>query len=207
MKKTSNRSESAISSVRDSEKLNNDWFSSFEKELTKQAVKSKKEDDSLFNRINNIIGNTRNSKYKTVDDKIKEMQERSGYSSYSSNDYSNTKLADKEEVKKNSKPQLLIQYPNIELTINNYIEDTSGNQPLPAILNHVRSIHKKDTNDDSLWDAEDLIKFIDKLNRAAVKNIDDSDGNRNLGRLDRQDRKDVDPSNHDAFHALMPVRR
>lgn len=207
MKNSKTRYEYSIFNTKDQDKSNDDWFVSFEEQLTKQAVKSKKEDDSLFNQINGIINNAKNGTHRSVEDKVKEMQERSGYLSYSSvpsGGFSN-KVADNEEVKKNSKPRILMLYPQIELTINNYINDTNGTQSLPAILSHIRNIHKKDTNEDNLWEAEDLIKFIDKLN--GNKNSEKNNDSSNLGKLDRQDHKDVDPSNYDVFHSLMPVTR
>lgn len=208
MRNYKTRYEYSIANSKEQNKRNDDWFASFEEQLTKQAVKSKREDDSLFNQINGIINNSKNGAYRSVEDKVKEMQERSGYLTYSSSSTEgiNNKIADKEEVKKNSKPQLLMLYPQIEITINNYLNDTKGTQDVPAILSHIRTIHKQDTNEDKLWEAEDLIKFIDKLNKSK-ENTSKETGNNNLGRLERHDHKDVDPSNYDAFHSLMPVTR
>jgi hypothetical protein len=200
MTKYNTRQEYTISTINNAKNREDSWMAEFEKQLTKQAVQPKRVDQSMYEQINNIINGK--SKYTSVDAAVQDMQRRSGYLDY----VSNKKVAEKEEVKKNSKPSLLMQHPHIEITINNYCSDTKGQQDVPSIMEKVKSIHKRDVSDDSLWDQEDLIKFVNDLNEKCKQQHHTTEDN-NLGKVHFHNNKDdIDPSNQDAWHGLMPVK-
>ena len=97
-------------------------------------------------------------------------------------------------------------FRNFFVTINNYCADTKGEQDIPSILEHVKSIHKKDVSNDGLWEQEDLIKFIDNINKKN-KHHHSENNNHNLGKLHfHSTKEDIDPSNTDAWPGLMPVK-
>src|SRR5271165_6766146 len=52
------------------------WFNDFANNLEKESAKSKRQDYSLFDQINNILGNK--SKYSTVAEAVEDMQRRTG---------------------------------------------------------------------------------------------------------------------------------
>jgi hypothetical protein len=139
-----------------------------------------------------------------VDAAVKEMQQRSGFLNYVSQ---NTKTATSEEVKKNSKPQIILKNPQIEITLKNYCSDTKGQLDVPSIIEKIKSIHKKDVSDDSLWDEGSFIKFIHECNEEFKEKNNRTQENNNLGKVHFQSgTDDIDPSNHDAWHSLMPVK-
>jgi hypothetical protein len=200
MTKYNNRQEYIISTVNNAKNREDSWLTEFESQLKKQAVQPKRVDQSMYEQINSIINGK--SKHTSVDAAVQDMQRRSGYLDY----ISNKKVAETEEVKKNSKPDLFLTHPHIEITVNNYCTDTKGQQDVPSILEQIKSIHKKDVADNSLWDQESLIKFIDQLNEKC-KQSHNHEHDQNLGKLHFQSGKeDIDPGNYDAWHGLMPVK-
>lgn len=103
-------------------------------------------------------------------------------------------------------PIVIRKCPDVQKTLDNYIRDTKGNLPVPAIIEKIRSIHQNDVSDAKDWDDDKLIRLVSKLNLGAKKNNPNSyDNYSNLGRRDVD--SDVDPSNNDAFHALTPVKQ
>src|SRR5271169_374332 len=52
------------------------WFADYVKNLEKEAVKSKRDDYSLYDQINGILGNK--SKYSSVEEAVLDMQRRTG---------------------------------------------------------------------------------------------------------------------------------
>lgn len=196
MPKYKNRYEYTISGA--SNENSDNWLIEMEKNLNKQAVQPLHVDKSMFETINSIINGK--SKYRNVKEAVEEMQRRSGFL-----DYINKKVA--QEINQNEKPTLLVKYPNIESTINNYINDTRGNLDVPSIISHVKAIHNNDVPDSSLWDEDKLIKFLHDLNESIQKPTT-MESSHNLGRLDlHRGNDDVDPSNSDAWSGLMPVTK
>ena len=70
------RHQSAINREADSHIDNDHWLKQFEKNLQKNAVQSRKVDQSLFEQINGIMNNK--SKYKSVSAAVEDMMQRSG---------------------------------------------------------------------------------------------------------------------------------
>lgn len=104
-------------------------------------------------------------------------------------------------------PIVVKKYPPVMKTLENYIRDTKGNLPVPAIIEKIKSIHRSDCSDAKDWDDDKLIRLVSKLNLGAKKNNPDSYSNySNLGTRDTGSNSDIDPSNTDAFFALTPVK-
>lgn len=123
----------------------------------------------------------------------------------SKNASDNQQVIDK---KINLLPIVLTKHPQIKRTLENYIRDTKGNLPVPAIIEKLRSIHYNDVSDSKDWEDDKLIILVSKLNLSAKKNNPSTFQNyNNLGTRDSSSNSDIDPSNTDAFFALNPVRQ
>src|SRR5574338_1567568 len=195
------------------------WLKQFEKSLQKGAVQPRSQ-NSLFDQINSIMNGK--SKYPTVDAAVEDMKERSGLTAYLSkiNKTSEDEAPAKKVTASDTQPAIdkkvdmtpivIRKCPDVQKTLDNYIRDTKGNLPVPAIIEKIRSIHQNDVSDAKDWDDDKLIRLVSKLNLGAKKNNPNSyDNYSNLGRrdVDSDSDSDVDPSNNDAFHALTPVKR
>lgn len=207
---------SAVVSRQADESIEEDhWLKQFEKNLQKGAVQPRQQ-QSLFDQINSIM-NTK-SKYPSVDAAVKDMQERSGLTAYlqkvkvSENAPPAKKVTASDNQSAMHKkvemmPIVIKKHPPVMKTLENYIRDTRGNLPIPAIIEKIRSIHQGDCSDAKDWDDEHLIRLVSKMNLNAKKNNPGSyqDYN-NLGVRDVGTDSEVDPSNTDAFFALTPAK-
>jgi len=102
-------------------------------------------------------------------------------------------------------PIVIKKVPHVLRTIENYIRDTKGNLPVPAIIEKIKSIHSNDCSDPKDWDDDKLVILVSKLNLEAKKNNPDTYTNySNLGNRDFN--MEIDPSNTDAFFGLNPVK-
>lgn len=102
-------------------------------------------------------------------------------------------------------PIIFKKVPTIKKTLENYIQDTKGNLPIPAILDKIRSIHAKDVSDARDWEDENLLTYISKERlKHQINNTADKD-NINLGRQDTTI-TDLNDSNTDMFSGLMPAK-
>lgn len=200
------------------------WLKQFEKNLEKSAVQSRKVDQSLFDQINGIMNNK--SKYNSVSAAVEDMMQRSGLTGYLNNinkisqeEINNSKKAshhknhsekkskkdDLKHHKKNLMPIIFEKVPAILQTLKTYIKDTKGYLPIPAILEKIKSIHKKDISDDSHWDDPKLLRFISAINLQEKAIHSNNDNNHfNLGMRDTS--IDANDSNTDAFNILMPAK-
>jgi len=213
-----NRHSSVVSRQSDSPIDEDSWLHRFEKSLMKDAVQTKKQDSSLFEQINTIMNGK--SKFPSVDAAVQDMKERSGLTAYiekinkssEGNLPTSKKIASDNQQAIDKKvemtPIVLTKQPQIKKTIENYIRDTKGNLPVPAIIDKIRSIHSKDVTDSKDWDDDKLIILVSRLNLSAKK---DNPGTfqdyGNLGSRDTGSEADIDPSNTDAFFALTPVKQ
>ena len=193
------------------------WLKKFQSQLSKSAVQPRDVDASLFDQINSIMNGK--SKYPSVAAAVEDMKDRSGLTAYLDRiskvsvdeETGNKKTASDNNNVIDKKVQMLpivIQKcPQIKSTLENYIRDTKGNLPLPAIIDKVRSIHQGDVSEAKDWDEEKLLHFISKMNLNAKKNNPAVYENfSNLGTHDDENDAGLDPSNTDAFHALNPVK-
>ena len=178
------------------------WMAEFADNLEKQSAQSKsKADKSIYDQISSIMGTK--PKYSSVEDAVNDMKERSGLNAFIRLQASEG--ADTTE-KKSNQPKILELVPQLAQTAENYIESTNGNLPIPAIVDKLRSIHRDDVTDDSAWDDEDFLRFLNNLNiKTKQKHPDQELSFRDLGKLPIFTDDDADPSNADALHALMPV--
>jgi hypothetical protein len=193
------------------------WLKQFEKTLQKGAVQPRTQ-TSLFDQINSIMNGK--SKYPSVEAAVQDMQERSGLTAYlnkinkSSED--TAPVAKKVEASDNNNviekeikgaPIVIKKCPGVKQTLENYIRDTKGNLPVPAIIDKIRSIHQADVSDAKDWDDENLIRLVSRMNLAAKRdNPALYQGYSNLGRRDTSADSEIDPSNTDAFNALTPAK-
>jgi hypothetical protein len=192
------------------------WLKQFEKSLKKESVQSRNVDQSLFDQISSIMNGAK-SKYSSVDDAVKEMKERSGLAAYLSKaeSLSNKKVAqdvndtfDKKvpgNIDKVIIPSAIKKCPSIKTTIENYIRSTNGNLALPAILEHIKSIHKEDVQDAD-WEDSNLLKFISQVNVSERQKHPTNKDYSSLGLADDSNNTDIDPSNSDAFNILQPAK-
>jgi hypothetical protein len=193
------------------------WLKQFQKNLQKGAVQPRQQ-ASLFDQINSIMNGK--SKFTSVDAAVQDMKERSGLTAYldkvsGSSDVKapakKVASADEQQVidkKIEMTPVVMKKCPPIAKTLENYIRDTKGNLPVPAIIEKIRSIHQSDVSDAKDWDDEKLIRLVSKLNlKAKVDNPNSYDQNTNLGTRDTGADSEIDPSNTDAFYALTPVKQ
>lgn len=212
------RRHSPVISRQSDENIEEDhWLKQFQKSLQKGAVQPRTQ-ENLFDQINSIMNGK--SKYPTVDAAVQDMKERSGLTAY----LDKMSKVSKEEpaaAKKTASdnqgaidkkvditPIVIKKCPDVQKTLDNYIRDTKGNLPIPAIIEKIRSIHQGDVSDAKDWDDEKLIRLVSKLNLGAKKNNPSSYNNYgNLGRRDVDSNSDIDPSNTDAFFALTPVKQ
>lgn len=218
------RHQSVVSRNTDEHISEDHWLNQFEKQLQKGAVQPKSQ-TSLFDQINSVMNGSSQSKYTSVQDAVSNMMERSGLTNYLkvSNEQETGKAkvaadqnADFDKVipveskqEDTTNPDVIKKNPNILKTLENYINSTRGNLPIPAIIDKLRSIHRSDVAEDKLWEDDKLIRLVSKLNLEAKKNNPASYENySNLASGDRDNAEsDVDPSNTDAFNALMPATK
>jgi hypothetical protein len=212
------RHQSVINRQSDEAYSEDHWLRQFESSLQKTSVQPRSS-DSLFDQINTIMNGK--SKYPSVQAAVDDMMQRSGLTSYldnvktsSVNETSSTvptKTAQQnaEKMKDNPKtPQVMQEKPSIMQTLENIIRDSKGNLSVPTIISRLHALHASDITDESSWDDERLIRLVSFYNLKAKKdnpaNFESFD---NLGKRDHSNSdSDIDPSNTDAFHALMPTK-
>lgn len=191
------------------------WMDEFAANLEKSSTQSKsKANSSIYDQISSIMGNK--SKYPTVEAAVDDMKERSGMKKFidklqsqGQNEGSTKKKAECgpcAEKHDNKKVQVFEDVPQLKETIDNYTEETHGNLPLPAIIEKIKSIHKSDVVDDSAWDDDGFLHYVNDKNIESKKKHPNEDINyRNLGKLQHFNDDEIDPSNNDALHALTPA--
>lgn len=180
------------------------WMSEFADNLQKQSVESKqKADKSIYDQISSIMGNK--SRYPTVEAAVEDMKERSGMKKFLDKLQSQGQ-ADGVNKKAEQSVKLFEKVPQLKDTADNYIEDTNGNLPIPAVVDKLKSIHRGDVVDDADWDDVNFLQYINNKSIEVRKQHLHEDHNfKNLGKLPTFTDEDIDPSNHDALHSLTPT--
>ncbi|MCZ2224515.1 MAG: hypothetical protein LC122_12900 [Chitinophagales bacterium] len=188
-----------IRRTKDELKLEEQWLKSIEQNLNKSAVQAAKADEDLFSKINNII-NSKKPKFSSVSEAVEEMKERSGLNNY---------LRKKQQEKfANNTIMLFKKYPNIEQTFKNYIEDTGGYLPIPAVIEKVKSIYSSTVLEPEYWDDQNLIKYVVNLSLLEKAKKPQDKSEMNLGKnLYKNDSSDINDSNTDVFHSLTPASK
>ena len=200
------RHQSVINRTSDESIGEDNWLKQLEKNLEKTAVQPRAVDSSLFDQINSIMNSK--SKYPSVAAAVEDMKERSGLKAYldkkasDENDVMHKKITSKE-----TGPVIFIKCPKIKNTFENYIKETKGNLPVPAIIEKIRSIHNHDVSDAKDWECDNLIKYVsDEVAKEKASHSNIELNEHNLGKADDMNDSDIDPSNTDMFHALTPVK-
>lgn len=204
------RHQGVISRQSDETYSEDHWLKEFENKLQSTAVQPRGQ--SLYDQISSIM-NTK-SKYPSVQAAVDDMMQRSGLTSY----LENVKTSDEHtpnhpkktaQAQEDSKtPDVIKAKPSIRHTLENIIRETRGNIPVPAIISRLRALHGGDVNDEGAWEDEKLVRLVSSCNLQAKKDNPGSyDHFDDLGRGDRATAEtDIDPSNTDAFNALMPAK-
>lgn len=202
-----NRHQPVISRQSDNKIDEENWLSKLQKNLVKDAVQPKNVDNYLFHQINSIMNGK--SKYPSVEAAVEDMMNRSGVTAHLANMNKTSKeTSETAKVAEDKETPIVIKnVPSIRHTLENYIRDTKGNLPVPAIIDKVRSIHRNDISEAKDWDDDKLMRLISRMNLEAKRtNSDSFQQYHNLGSRDQNNDSDIDPSNVDAFHALNPVK-
>ena len=186
-----------IRKSKESQIISDLFFANFENELNKNAVKSKKQDDDLFSQINSVI-KSKKSKYGSVSEAVEEMKERSGLNKFLKKVQA-LKLA-------SSNVAVFKDYPEVEQTIKNYIEETKGTISVPAILEKIKSIYRSTTTDEKYWGDENLVKYISILNNKEKSEKAEKQPSLNLGKNLFKDDTDTSESD-DIFKSLSPASK
>lgn len=201
------RHQGVISRQSDESYSEDHWLKEFENKLQKTSVQPRGHD--LFDQISSIM-NTK-SKYPSVQAAVDDMMQRSGLTAYLDNVKTSTEDTSgqsKKTAQNNSAPDVIREKPSIKTTLENIIKETRGNIPVPAVISRLRALHAADISDEGAWEDEKLIRLVSQYNLQAKKNNPGSyDNFDNLGQGDHSTvDSDIDPSNTDAFNALMPSK-
>lgn len=185
------------------------WMDEFANNLAKQSVESKsKANKSIYDQISSIMGGK--SKYPNVEAAVEDMKERSGMNSFlnklQSQGGSESKKKEAQCCGDHKEVDMFKSVPQIKETLDNYIEDTNGNLPIPAIVEKIKSIHKNDVSDDSAWDNKEFLHYVnDKSIETKKKHPSENSSNQGLGKIHHFTDEEIDPSNSDVLHGLNPV--
>ncbi len=188
------------------------WLRQFEDKLQKTSVQPRGE--NLYDQISSIMNSK--SKYPSVQAAVDDMMHRSGLTSYlkdvkvaeEKSSSKTMKLAQDQKAPNDKTPQVIKEKPSIQRTLENIIKETRGNMPVPAVISRLHALHAKDISDEGAWEDEKLIRLVSQCNlKAKTDNPGSYDSFDNLGQGDHSTSdRDIDPSNTDAFNALMPSK-
>ena len=186
-----------------------EWYSTFIDSLEKSAVKSKRDDYSLYDQINSIVSD-KGSKFSSVEAKVSDMVERVGLKKMLANNANETKQT------LNAKAQLTMQeaavpqvktfasIPELKTFIDNYVDGHKGTS-VEAVIHDalkINQIRKKLEIEDTL--PEEVQHYISFKIGEANKDSNQSHQNDNqLGKVDTSvDKNVVD----DPLMILSPAR-
>ena len=158
------------------------WFNDFANSLEKESAKPKSQDYSLFDQINNILGNK--SKYSTVAEAVEDLQKRTGLYDFLQKKQANNN--------KYSNIQIFKDIPILKIYIDNYIDDRPGTSVSAVIhdLMKIKSITEKLPRSGDL--PEEVKRYISDKIAEAKESIKQNDSEyMNLGRLDLSNDIDV----------------
>lgn len=171
------------SSVERSEKAPS-WLNDYAALLEKESVKSNRQDHSLFDQINHIMGNK--SKYSTVEEAVLDFQKRTGLYD----------VMQKKQAYKSKYDNIKIfkEIPVLKTYIDNYLEDRPGASVEAVVhdLLKIQIIKEKLPQGDDV--PEEVRHYInDKISETNNTIDDNNEDNMELGKLDvSQDTSVVD---------------
>lgn len=175
------------------------WFSDFVNNFEKEAVKSKKDDYSLFDQINSILGNK--SKYSSVEEAVLDMQRRTGLLGL----LTQRKQAQVKTEQKYQSSKLLNKIPSLKTYIDNYVEDRPGTSVDAVVhdLLKVKSIKEKLPDGDDV--PEEIRHYInDKITEISMLRPPSGEEDLELGKLDLST-DDNTSSDNDPFGGCTPA--
>lgn len=146
-----------------------DWYKELAANLDKQAVKSKREDYSLYDQINSIVSD-KASKFSTVEAKVEDMVERTGLKKMLAQSQSveqskqalNTKAQLSMQEPATKQVEIFTSIPELKTFIDNYIEARPGTSIDSVVhdavkINQIRN--KLPANDDLPEEVRRYISF------------------------------------------------
>lgn len=175
------------------------WFGEFVNNLEKAGVKSKREDHSLFDQINGILGNK--SKFSNVEEAVMDMQRRTGLLDLLTQKKQAQLLTDK----KHENSKLLSDIPTLKTFIDNYVEDRPGTSVDAVVhdLLKIKSIKEKLPEGDDVPD--EVRRYInDKITEINMQRPPSGEDDLDLGKLDLSTDENT-ASDNDPFGGCEPV--
>lgn len=175
------------------------WFNEFSKNLEKEAVKSKREDYSLFDQINNILGNK--SKYSSVEEAVLDMQKRTGLFDV----LSKRKEASAQLAKKYANSEYINNIPGLKAFIDNYVEERPGTS-VEAVVHDLlkfKPIKSKLPEGDIPLEVRKYIN--DKIYEVSIMHPRPEENNLNLGKTDLSQDENTN-SDNDPFGGCEPTK-
>lgn len=151
------------------------WFNDFVTNLEKGAAKPRSQDHSLFDQINNILGNK--SKYSNVEEAVLDMQKRTGLYD----------ILQKKKASEQSKkdPEIFSDIPAMKHFIDNYVEDRPGTA-IDAVVHDllkIQHIKSKLPNNDDV--GEDVRHYINKkILESKLQHPNNTEEDMQIGKLD-----------------------
>lgn len=176
------------------------WLDNFAKSIEKtekEAVESRKQQDSTYDQISQILGTK--SKYCNVEEAVADMRKRTGLSDFLQS------RANAEIKKEDKTPALFTELKDTKTFIDNYIKSIPGiaiDAVVEALKRHFKGRLPAEKLD------EDLSNYINKaiLEEKQSRPNDASDSNNlNIGKLDTKE-NDISQENTDFFQGCMPAK-
>ncbi len=176
------------------------------------AVEDMKKRTGLAQLLNQTVGSEKNQKKKANLD----IEKAKAYCEGCKTDDANCKCPEncdcsvhcllKKKTNGTNEIKVFKAVPKIKETVDNYLETTRGKMELPAIIPHIKSIHQGDVVDDSAWNDIEFLEYVKKKNlEERAKHPTNDNEFANLGKVPQFNDDDIDPSNTDALHSLMPA--
>lgn len=205
MTKHYSRSQSIVSRDTSFSEINQkepSWFKDFVSNLEKNSTKSKKDDYSLYDQVNSILGNK--SKYSTVEEAVLDMQKRTGLTDL----LNQKKQAQDLTANKYQDSKILNEIPQLKTFIDNYVDDHPGASVESVIhdILKVRSIKDKLPEGDDL--PEEAKRYInDKISEVNMQNPKNDENNLDLGKVDMSGSDENIAEDNDPFSGCEPVTK
>lgn len=168
----------------------------FKKELNKSAVQPINK--TVIDQINNIIN--KKSKFPSVNAIVEDMQQRSGYAEYLKNKKNANQDIQMNTSNDSMNPDLFSVCPQAKDTVQNIVIESHGLLPVPAIIDRLMTIHKKDCRENKFWSDQKLVVYVYNINKNEKSKYIDRSNYDQLGK--RPTVEDNDKDNLQAFPIL-----
>jgi hypothetical protein len=205
MKINRNRSGNLIKTHNEQTFNGNSIMNDFIKNLDKLATQPRQE--NLFSQIQSIVNGT-GSKFSSVEDKVKDMQERSGFAEYRrkvSEKEETTKVAQVEENSEtNDNPEAIKKFPPLGIAINSYVDKIKGSDSIISVIEKMKSLYRSELPEDTDWNDVNLYEYINQAIIRAKHQYVTPGYTGFEANSDTVDDLHVDESNNDPFAILSP---